>query len=397
MKVHEENYFHLNPDSANMNPVLRHEKHGEKASFDFEALKPGPEAPKVIIICHAPSESGVDIWRARFLRDEICRLGHTVSIESSIDGFSKDFHGNLAGVKTIVWIRPPLDLPDIQKIIADAKRLRKRQVFDLDALLFPAYAQFSGAVKSGVNSYDDSYRAMFHECALLNEIDLALVSTRFIQKEASRLFGVPAVIRENVLPSKYIRPGKRVINREHFNIIYSSGSISNDYDLSTVIPELVSFMLRRADAKMIFWGKTDNGFTVMRRLFGDRVAFHPCVAFENMSDVYAQADLSLVPLDKNPFNNAKSNIKFIEAAAAGVPVLARDCDEFVRTITDGETGFIYKEGEFLEKLERIYAMPCVGLAKIGEAARQYTLKNFTVESGVNDKAVLAMLGDENAA
>jgi Glycosyl transferases group 1 len=54
-----------------------------------------------------------------------------------------------------------------------------------------------------------------------------------------------------------------------------------------------------------------------------RVRRHPYVPWRELPGLIAQVDINLAPLDlTRPFNHAKSEIKFLEAAAVGVPTIA---------------------------------------------------------------------------
>ena len=98
-----------------------------------------------------------------------------------------------------------------------------------------------------------------------------------------------------------------------------------------------------------------------------------------MLDVFEKHDLLLVPLDDNDFNNAKSNIKYIEAGARGTPVLARNCKEFSQVIKDRKNGFLYTPENIESQLEYIYKNKNK-LNKIGENARKDILKNHTTST-----------------
>jgi hypothetical protein len=53
-------------------------------------------------------------------------------------------------------------------------------------------------------------------------------------------------------------------------------------------------------------------------------------------------DIGLVPLSDVPFNQAKSAIKGLEYASAGVPFIASDLDEY-RSLHDGGIGLLAKK------------------------------------------------------
>ena len=61
----------------------------------------------------------------------------------------------------------------------------------------------------------------------------------------------------------------------------------------------------------------------------------------------SESDIALAPLEMgNIFCRAKSEIKFVEAGALGLPVVASDIAPFRDSITPGEDGFLAAdEGE----------------------------------------------------
>lgn len=65
-------------------------------------------------------------------------------------------------------------------------------------------------------------------------------------------------------------------------------------------------------------------------------------------------DIGLVPLTSIPFNNAKSWIKGIEYAAAGVPFIASSSDEYKRLYNEYGIGCLAKkDGDFVKKIKAL--------------------------------------------
>lgn len=66
------------------------------------------------------------------------------------------------------------------------------------------------------------------------------------------------------------------------------------------------------------------------------------------------ADIAIAPLEDVPFNHAKSEIKYTEASALGIPTVATDILPYKPVIQDGKTGFLAKtEDEWVEKLSKL--------------------------------------------
>lgn len=89
-------------------------------------------------------------------------------------------------------------------------------------------------------------------------------------------------------------------------------------------------------------------------------------------------DIALAPLRPHVFNQSKSNLKALEAAALGIPIVASDCGPYPDFVEHGKTGFLVKRdhewGKFLRELVNDDDMRNeMGLAA-KEKARQWTLE-----------------------
>ncbi len=79
------------------------------------------------------------------------------------------------------------------------------------------------------------------------------------------------------------------------------------------------------------------------------VCSYPLLPYEEMLKFISKHDLMLVPLVDDVFNNAKSNVKFVECGAVGVSVLASSVSEYLSCIQDGVDGYILFQPEKLIK------------------------------------------------
>ena len=89
-------------------------------------------------------------------------------------------------------------------------------------------------------------------------------------------------------------------------------------------------------------------------------------------------DISIMPLKESAFNRSKSDIKYLESAAMGTPVLGSDL-VYGRTISDGETGLVFRSAEeFASQLTRL-----VGdrpfQRRIADAAYRYVKSNRLID------------------
>lgn len=73
-------------------------------------------------------------------------------------------------------------------------------------------------------------------------------------------------------------------------------------------------------------------------------------------ETLSRADIGLMPLDEQPFNQGRLGYKMIQYLSAGVPVLAADLALNREVIQDGIEGYLYRTNEiddFIEKAKRL--------------------------------------------
>jgi hypothetical protein len=109
--------------------------------------------------------------------------------------------------------------------------------------------------------------------------------------------------------------------------------------------------------------------------------FHPLLPYAEYRASMARCELAFLPLTDTPFNNCKSDLKFVEAGAHGLCCLASPV-VYGATIREGETGLIIRSpGELRDRLRALLAAPDRARA-IGDAARAWVRENRMVANQV---------------
>ena len=107
----------------------------------------------------------------------------------------------------------------------------------------------------------------------------------------------------------------------------------------------------------------------------------PFVPIENVPAVLCNFDIALAPAYPNDFFRAKSDLRFLECGALGIPVIA---DPLVYSdIIDGETGWY---AETSADVMRIFERLINGNGdhrEVGQRAREYVLSERTIEKQCN--------------
>ena len=78
-------------------------------------------------------------------------------------------------------------------------------------------------------------------------------------------------------------------------------------------------------------------------------------------------DIAVVPLEDSPFNQCKSELKFIELAVLGLPGVYSNMCVYNGVVKDGFNGFLASnEDEWIEKIEKLI---------LDESLRRYIRQN----------------------
>lgn len=95
-------------------------------------------------------------------------------------------------------------------------------------------------------------------------------------------------------------------------------------------------------------------------------------------DFFRTIDYSVgvAPLADNVFNRSKSDIKFLELAALGIPTIASDVAPY-RSIKDGDTGFLVRDGHQWSRLLKASVDDPDTFARVGAAGKEYVRANRT--------------------
>ena len=129
----------------------------------------------------------------------------------------------------------------------------------------------------------------------------------------------------------------------------------------------INAVAARAGDRLRFRVVHDEGF--FQALETPNKTFTPLCDYDTYMDLLGTSEISLMPLDDNPFNRAKSDLKFIEAGACRVASLASSV-VYRDSIAHGETGLIFSTPEeFHRHFLRLTAIPDLAL-ELGANARR---------------------------
>lgn len=128
---------------------------------------------------------------------------------------------------------------------------------------------------------------------------------------------------------------------------YAGGSRTHQRDLGLAI-EAIARVLRENELCRLVLFQTESGmrlvdveeYPVMAGL-EHRIEWRPFQTLETLPQEIARFDINIAPLEfGNPFCEAKSELKFFEAALVDVPTIASPTGPFTRAMEHGVSGFL---------------------------------------------------------
>ncbi|HTP27673.1 MAG TPA: glycosyltransferase, partial [Anaeromyxobacteraceae bacterium] len=254
----------------------------------------------------------------------------------------------LAGEHEIVILnRVPWDIY-VERIIRRARTAGALVVFGVDDLVFDPglkIAALDGFSRKEVKIYRRGLR-LFRRT--LGACDALLGSTPALA-EAARRIGKPAFVQPNTLDEELIRVSEaaRVEAAEQrsrcqdalVRIGYFSGSNAHDGDFAVAARALARVLAARPRTCLVVGGHLQLPRALSH--FRERIERLPFVPWRELPAFIAHIDINIAPLHTpSAFNDAKSALKWFEAAACGVPTIASPTASFRAAIRHGENGFL---------------------------------------------------------
>jgi glycosyltransferase involved in cell wall biosynthesis len=213
--------------------------------------------------------------------------------------------------------------------------------------------------------------------------DAFVFSTSYLAVRAAETFRQPVYTHPNALSQAVLFASSAALASrpppgDMVTIAYFSGTRHvHDEDLASVGVALRATLDACPQARLLLVGEVALPAPLVAPVYAARVERRPLVGWRELPFFIARVDINLAPLIDNPQRRAKSAVKYLEAAAVGVPTLASHLDPYMHTIADGTTGLLARDSsEWVEGL--------IGLVRdrdrrrrLGEAARRAVLGEHT--------------------
>jgi len=232
------------------------------------------------------------------------------------------------GISHVVFHRPKYSTR-FRRLIKQLKLANIKAIADFDDLVFDeAYVEFSPAVLNDILSakkVSKKYRAHFEALSFFENIS---VSTHTLARYAQRLFpDASTTVLNNA--THYNWPYKKPLSSAYRRpvITYFPGTRSHDRDFWQIEEVIEYFLQHNSSVNLLVIGPLLSPFLNK----GNKQVKHVRrLPFINYTQAVSNAWVNLLPLEPTPFNQCKSALKVIEAAAYHAPTICSPLPDALR-------------------------------------------------------------------
>jgi glycosyltransferase involved in cell wall biosynthesis len=244
---------------------------------------------------------------------------------------------------------------------------------ELDPILLAAGADL-GLYWEGVRRY----RTTLEAC------DGYIGSTEFLCRRVGDLTHRPTYRFANGVGRELARAADAALRRPRspgpLRIGYFSGTNTHNEDWAMIEPAVVRLLQSRPEVHLWLGGSLRTSDTLLP--FTSRIRRLPMTPWFELPALLRDLDVNLAPLDPTrTFNEAKSAIKFLEAALVRTPTVASPTGPFREAIDDGRTGggtgrLATTEDDWLAAMTVLVDDASIR-SRLGAAAREHVLTTWS--------------------
>lgn len=290
-------------------------------------------------------------------------------------------------------------VPATNQILEVIARIKERQtvpvLFDVDDLIFDPTLRGRLDGLDGLTRDEDElwWRGVARYRTTMEACDAFIGSTEGLCESATSLTGMRSYRFPNGVGELLARQSDAAVRRPRssgpLRIGYFSGTTTHDADWALIEQAIITALYRHRDAELWVGGHVTPTPALAR--LGSRVRHIPFSPWYELPAILRDTDICIAPLTSNgPFNEAKSAIKWLEAALVATPTIATPTQPFREVIASGNTGLLASNPEEWTGAFDLLLGSETERSRIGSMARRSALLGYSPSiQGERYKAILS--------
>ncbi|WP_158322806.1 Hint domain-containing protein, partial [Acidisphaera rubrifaciens] len=311
-------------------------------------------AERAIVISGEPETPG-HAYRVARAVDALCR--HGIDARAITLDEVGGARGAIARADHLLIWRAPLHAPGMEDALAAAREGGAHVVFDLDDVMTDARLARPDVIDAiRFNGYDSAEIRRLYDgmLATLQAADAVTCTTPELAAHL-RPHGKPVHVIPNGFDATTLAASRRAVRQRRLaptervvRLGYAGGSRTHQADFRPVAEALGRLLPERPDARLVLFRHPVHDVPLVDvdeypglAACAAQIEWRDMVPVAELPAEIARFDINLAPLQVgNPFCEAKSELKYFEAALVEVCTVASPTGPFRRAIRDGETGFL---------------------------------------------------------
>ena len=261
-------------------------------------------------------------------------------------GDVKQAKSRLSFYHVVIFYRVPA-LPDLIETIEYAKAIKKVVFYEIDDLIFNA-KEYPDPIESyGGQVSEEQYRGLQRGTTLFRKAmslcNYGIVSTPALVPQMQGVIKNKVYVHRNALDSinsQFVRLNLPKVKRDYLSIFYGSGTKAHNADFEQLAaPAIAKILQQYPNVRLTLMGY----LTLPEALIPFKKQIDRVNLVKDVTVYWTflrQADINIAVLLPTTVNNSKSELKWFEAAAVGVPSVVSNTKTYTEIITDGVDGLI---------------------------------------------------------
>ncbi|MCG6961722.1 MAG: glycosyltransferase family 4 protein [Acidobacteria bacterium] len=290
--------------------------------------------------------------------------------------------GRLTRYSHVVLNRVPLS-PGVERMVDQLSRSETKVLFDVDDLLFdpellarlPFVLRREPEARARLLEAAAGIRETMRRCCGV------LCATSKLASEAAHLNRT--VVVENCVSNRLVELSDAAVRDRprdppSATLGFLCGHEGHLLDLELIREPLSVLLRENPSLRLRFVGLVERAGPILEDL-RDRIDLVPYVPWPVLPTQIAVMDVCLAPLVSDRFTECKSDLRYLEAALCGVPLVASPVGQTPESITDGVNGFLADgPGEWIDRVQVLLSDP-ERRREMGLAARRDVLTHRRAE------------------
>ena len=350
-------------------------------------------SPKTAVFISGPVTSIGHVYRVKHAVEALRSGGWDASWLAATDPLSLP---QACAADVVVAFRTPWD----DRIAAVAAGCRERGiplVYDVDDLVFEPDLMADGSIAI-LDSMPPHDRQLFVATAAEHQTTLrkaaaAILTTTPLAAAAARHCGRTLVLPNSLGPDMEAAAAAALAGRappaatSRPRIVFASGTLSHGRDFASAAEGIARLFGRRPEPMLVVIGQLEVAAYDCLRPFVDRIECRPLVPLLDLFTELAGCDINLCPLESgNRFCEAKSAVRWLFAAAVGLPSVASPSRPLLEAVIPERTGLLASDASEWEDCLLRLVDDAPLRSRLGAAARVHALATYGFET-YRDRAV----------